>query len=211
MITKCFKIMLVAVALTGSTFLAAGDCRILPITKAQQWEFVAGEVDTWTDALGMPIDENIKELVVALNIYEVPTYQSCEGHLDHGSPFPWIHFNFEIPEFEIMQEKMKAFSQQENVSEEDWKEFHVIRERAQEKTLAMVKPIKDQLDLFYTERSVNSDHMIILEGSMGYFELRANGSYFQYVQGSKEKKAKLSEYQAEMQAFASFLKENYLK
>ncbi len=36
------------------------------------------------------IDEKIKPLVFELNRLEIPTSGSCEGHIDHGFPGPWI-------------------------------------------------------------------------------------------------------------------------
>jgi hypothetical protein len=48
------------------------------------------KVDKITDALGMPIDEGIKEAVIMFNAVGLYTSSSCEGHLDHGFPAPWI-------------------------------------------------------------------------------------------------------------------------
>jgi hypothetical protein len=36
------------------------------------------------------IDEKIKPLVLELNRLGFPTSSSCEGHVDHGFPGPWI-------------------------------------------------------------------------------------------------------------------------
>lgn len=52
-------------------------------------------VDRLADGLGMPIDEKIKYLVAAMRMYGVRTTMSCEGHLDRGSPYPWIRFDAE--------------------------------------------------------------------------------------------------------------------
>lgn len=48
-----------------------------------------------TDGLGYPIDEGIREVVVALNLLGFRTSQSCEGHLDGGHPYPWVDFQIE--------------------------------------------------------------------------------------------------------------------
>jgi hypothetical protein len=42
------------------------------------------------DALGMPIDKEIKEPVIMFNAVSLQTRMSCEGHFDHGLPAPWI-------------------------------------------------------------------------------------------------------------------------
>ena len=36
------------------------------------------------------VDKKIRSLVLALNRRGIPTTGSCEGHIDHGSPAPWI-------------------------------------------------------------------------------------------------------------------------
>ena len=36
------------------------------------------------------IDEKIKPLIFELNRLEIPTSGSCEGHVDHGFPGPWV-------------------------------------------------------------------------------------------------------------------------
>lgn len=59
-------------------------------TTEQAYQEMRARVLTWTDSLGAPIDAGIVELVVVLNLRGLQTFQSCEGHLDHGSPYPWI-------------------------------------------------------------------------------------------------------------------------
>lgn len=49
-------------------------------------------VDRIVDKTGRPIDELIKPLVGAMRGRRIATTASCEGHLDHGNPFPWIEF-----------------------------------------------------------------------------------------------------------------------
>lgn len=53
-------------------------------------EEVTQEVNELTDRLGKPIDGNIKDLVIGLRMFGIETIQSCEGHLGHGLPYPWI-------------------------------------------------------------------------------------------------------------------------
>jgi hypothetical protein len=36
------------------------------------------------------IDKKIEPLVVGLNKLNIPTIGSCEGHIDHGYPSPWV-------------------------------------------------------------------------------------------------------------------------
>ena len=47
-------------------------------------------VSQFRDKLGCEVDPGIFELVVLLNLLGFTTQQSCEGHLDHGAPYPWV-------------------------------------------------------------------------------------------------------------------------
>jgi hypothetical protein len=48
------------------------------------------EVHHITDGLNLSIDKGIREAVAVLRTLNVDTTQSCEGHLDQGSPSPYI-------------------------------------------------------------------------------------------------------------------------
>jgi hypothetical protein len=50
-------------------------------------------VQRQTDALGMPIDEEIRKPVAAFKILGVRTIMSCQGHQERALPYPWISFN----------------------------------------------------------------------------------------------------------------------
>lgn len=36
------------------------------------------------------LDFHVRDLVMGLWRWEIKTEMSCEGHLDHGAPFPWV-------------------------------------------------------------------------------------------------------------------------
>ncbi len=59
-------------------------------TPEQCYQEMYERVSTFMDKLGTPIDPGIFETVVALNLLGLHTFQSCEGHLDHGCPYPWV-------------------------------------------------------------------------------------------------------------------------
>lgn len=42
------------------------------------------------DRRGTLVDPGIKKIVAALKMHEVNTAASCEGHMDHGFPYPWV-------------------------------------------------------------------------------------------------------------------------
>jgi hypothetical protein len=48
------------------------------------------EIESWRDGYGAPIDAGIKNMVGILNVLDMTTLASCEGHIDGGLCFPWI-------------------------------------------------------------------------------------------------------------------------
>jgi hypothetical protein len=59
-------------------------------TSEQSYQKMHKRVSLLTDDIGTPIDQGILETVVMLNLLGLHTFQSCEGHLDHGYPYPWV-------------------------------------------------------------------------------------------------------------------------
>jgi hypothetical protein len=51
---------------------------------------MAEQVARWVDGLDMRVDRGILDTVVAINLKGIPTTSSCEGHLDHAYPAPWV-------------------------------------------------------------------------------------------------------------------------
>lgn len=91
------------------------------------WNEAAEQFSKVTDKLGKPIDQGIFELVVCLNLLEIPTRQSCEGHLGWGLPYPWVDIE---PEKEIRFQCYQLVSQfynSEVVSSECVLVFHGYR------------------------------------------------------------------------------------
>jgi hypothetical protein len=58
--------------------------------QEQQYQEMHAKVMGMRDRLGTPIDVGMIDTVLYLNLLAIPTVQSCEGHLDHGCPYPWV-------------------------------------------------------------------------------------------------------------------------
>ncbi len=56
----------------------------------QRYQQMRIRVSQFRDKLGCEVDPGIFETVVLLNLLGFTTQQSCEGHLDHGAPYPWV-------------------------------------------------------------------------------------------------------------------------
>ncbi len=68
--------------------------RLSPLAE-EAWEANRRLVGNLTDKLGRPVDREIRETVVALLTYCLPTTGSCQGHLDSRSWAPWISVGHE--------------------------------------------------------------------------------------------------------------------
>ncbi len=64
--------------------------------KQKIWDDKLKEIEQITDAVGKPIEEGIMETVVAFNVMEINTSQSCAGHEDmEGGQrlWPWVEIS----------------------------------------------------------------------------------------------------------------------
>ena len=56
---------------------------------------VRREVENMRDAIGQPVEEKIKPLVIGLRRWGIDTDSSCQGHLIHGFRYPWVDIPYE--------------------------------------------------------------------------------------------------------------------
>lgn len=63
---------------------------MIEVSKDQVWEDVFDIVARTVDDQGRRIDLGIMGVVLGLNAHGVKTTFSCEGHLDHSMPYPWV-------------------------------------------------------------------------------------------------------------------------
>lgn len=167
--------------------------------KETKIEKIEAEVNEIADATGRPIDEGIKNAVVSLRLWEFPTRQSCEGHSEDDpeeeseSRTPWI--DVEVPE-------PKGWKDNEKIQEE-WKKENLKQQ---------VKMIKS-LDAFYKDRNVPFDKKLHLKpmGIYGAFTLENQGAEIIETLPKEEQDKKRETYQQEMNDFANFLKDKFLK
>lgn len=155
--------------------------------SADSWSATEQEIESITDGLGKPIDNNIKQAVIALRVYGFPTTGSCEGHLDWGLPYPWIDVNEEEP-VDLVTNKS---------SQEAWRKANLHQ---QQHLLAL-------LTQFYKGRTTPFDAQLAFEpGRYEAFRLQSRGGNIIRILPKEQQQGKLTLYQREMAAFAAFLK-----
>lgn len=78
------------------------------LTKDQVLEQTFERVALTVDGMGKRIDIGIMGVVLYLNVHGIITTFSCEGHTDHGHPFPWVWVD--IRSGEPLRRIVEAFS-----------------------------------------------------------------------------------------------------
>jgi len=203
----------------------------------KRFKEIRQEVDQMTDRLGYSIDPEIKGTVVALNAWELPTSASCEGHMDHGIPVPWVDIkapNEPRERFEGDIKLSEEIAKKYNISPEDVRRYihpeayiEWVKKSTEEETpeykewnlqnKKLRQRAKKSLDEFYKEREEigEKDRLSIRDWYNG-FRICNKGEGCKSVPKnlSEQEKEILGErlniHQKEMQEFASFLKKNYV-
>ena len=88
------------------------------VGKELAWEQKRKEIDEITDIIGHKIDNGIKETVVAFDMNNLPTHNSCEGHIDNGFPYPFVEVTAgEEPrwKYEDQEELFKKVAEEKDI------------------------------------------------------------------------------------------------
>ena len=90
--------------------------------REANWEKKLQEVRGYKDGAGNEMDEGILETVIALNLLDISTIQSCAGHIERGM-MPWVQIQQPnrpkgiykksdvTPEFEEWQKKQELLKE----------------------------------------------------------------------------------------------------
>lgn len=178
--------------------------------KEAHWSEMAADVDKTIDALGIPVEEGIKDTVIALRLLGFETDGSCEGHSDRGVCGPWVGLTSkEIEALEPEREKIfkEAWRHEEEYLDFDKEGGKRVREIDAEKLKVQARAMEVVAES-YQERRVPYDAMIIVDPSING-RIQCMGTEVADILPPKEKAAKLKQYQAEMAAFTQFLKDKY--
>ncbi len=191
---------------------------ITDVTRTRKWREVNRRLRTVTDGNGMPIDPGIYETCVILNVLGFTTEMSCEGHLDHSLPYPWVRII--SAEAEASYEQARActkragtLSQEPTSYEEAVKRQAILgeasmwREQAWHALAGEGSRLFTYLQQFYETHHTSQDRQLILitDVSLGYLQIASQGGPLLLAMPEGSRQPLLSAYQQEMQAFTAFL------
>jgi len=170
-----------------------------------------------TDQLGKGIDPGIFESVVVLNALKFSTQQSCEGHLDHGKPAPWITI-ISPDAIGPSREAARLFTRGEKIEEEQGKEaaqlVYAQANRCKRSAEALhsqdQRRLMEYLATFYTSYRPAYDRMLVVYTRMPACSiLESLGATALASEPLHIQEQKLKDYQDEIHAFTAFLQERY--
>jgi hypothetical protein len=190
--------------------------------KQVQWDKIAQNVDIAEDGKSKGIDGGIKETVIALNVLNINTSQSCEGHIDWGYAGPWVEISPEPTEglkklrddiralaLEVdMKEKTKAPREE---LEQLFAKTHKLEAKEDRYVLPEIKKVFDLLTEFYKERNPGFGQILVLRFYRSDARLMCQGTELQGIVSPEEKVANLKRYQDEIGLFTEFLKKKYFQ
>jgi hypothetical protein len=142
-----------------------------------------------TDALGMPIDADILDLVVVLNALGFPTSGSCAGHLEAGAT-PYVDLDLSVSQIDL-QEAVHALRQadlQEAVQQLSAAEIQQLRahanhlyQRLNAPALQMRQRLTIVLNRFYQNHHARYEEQMSLKsllsfGAIGHIRLENQGA-----------------------------------
>ncbi len=174
----------------------------------RRWSEQRAAVERIRGALGNPVGEAVKDLVIGLNLFDIHTVYSGEGRMEdrRRATAPFIEIESkeakELGDDYVRRNKDVGFN--EPYAED-------TRQKISEKNLKERAKLIPLLDEFYKERNTPYDARLIIESLKDNASRITNqGAQLQELASSHMRKQKLGEYQHEMQAFGVFLKQKFL-
>lgn len=172
--------------------------RQLAMTKSNRWKRLEIKAKETGDLQGMGLDEGILTVVVGLWAHGISTTASCQGHLDHGEPYPWI--------------RIDVFPPSKWQKGADWWRDERKKKLMLNRNKPIVAKLYTLLRSFYSSRSVPyADQLAVIDvndviGS-SYLE-PLEGPLLNFLPRAK-KKQRLRSYQNEMRTFGDFLRAKF--
>ncbi|MDO8505658.1 MAG: hypothetical protein Q7S48_03720 [bacterium] len=190
--------------------------------KMRRWHEIEEEVARIGDALGKGIDKGIRQAVVSLMVHGFHTDGSCEGHTDHGVPFPWVDVVSEFAQrlsdnsdYRKLSERTRA----RKIGAEERRELENLIERQKEENEKEYKRLLSLLDEFYnmSPEPTISSRLAIEKGPWNQSRIQPDVVALQEGSGeagqsvSQDMKVRqLTFYRQEIERFALFLKNKFL-
>lgn len=206
--------------------------------KQDEWDITLRNLDFICDALEKPVDEEIKEVIVALNVNAIPTNGSCGGHIKEkemrfpyvmGSPADEPEYRF-VGEEELVKELIKKHnleSKKDIFSDNKIENEYYQRvegdlgcEETEEyknwdkKVDALNEKVSSLIDEFYKNRAGAHNRILRLMPIFGNYYIESKPSRFSrddIIEVSEKTKEELCIARKEFNDFKEFLKQKFFQ
>lgn len=165
--------------------------------REKNLDTIRKKLEKVTDVVGHPIEQGIKETVVMFNAFELPTTQSCEGHIDshteeyHPAMAPWV---------EIYPEEPK---------QENWFDNDELRIKVETESDGYLAKVTSLLDEFYRNQKVPDDVKLTASPIAYGFRVQSSGLESLKDPGDENQREKAKRYKEEMERFTAFLRNKF--
>ncbi|GCE29590.1 hypothetical protein KDA_50740 [Dictyobacter alpinus] len=204
----------------------------------QHWDDLVHQFCAVSDGLGMPIDDEIFEMVVALNALGITTTMSCAGHItrdDGDVRYPWVDFSasdatiqhLDAEEQKLHKKAMKWQKKLTRVRKKDvaraerraceekshaaWHAYHALGHQQRKLQVPLRQQVVAYLVQFYDGRNVPFDRRLTLRVLSTNTRIESQGAAdFHLCEPRDRQVQKLAEYRDEMRDFTEFLKKIYI-
>lgn len=187
--------------------------------QKERYEQMRDRVAGFTDALGKTVDPGIFETVIYFNLFGIQTWQSCEGHLDHGHPYPWITLidDERSRQFNRIWRHVCSLEEQARTSRtaETFEQYLAAESNLRilvagwESQDACFTHIISLLESFYADRETNAARLIVKRLQPGMYRLEPGFSRVAAEIPAEIKAGYLERGQAEMRALTSYLQQRF--
>lgn len=187
--------------------------------SVQRYQEMCARVAQFKDKLDCEVDGGIFETVVMLNLAGITTFQSCEGHLDHGALYPWVTV-IDVEQDRLFNRRWLTVCElEEQAKEANTPEAHdrwLAADTQLRLTVAQYQqnnPFYPQvahlLDTFYERKGTPGPCRLLIERFKSPTLLRIQPGFAEMAKELPEvlKARYLKRGQTEMQQFTAFLKQ----
>lgn len=180
--------------------------------KLEFWENIRTEVERFGKEDPIEMDEGIKDTLVGLIAAGFTTSGSCFGHLDKGTPYPWVWVTHpgidqlygESSNNNALFEKYEL--DETSLSQEENQRMDEIQEQVRALKAEVIEKLNRILEEFYLGRTPVPGIKLVVS-KFGW--LQSEDTLDDVAQAPDMLKSRIVMYREEMNAFAEFLKGKY--
>lgn len=164
----------------------------------QRFAAMKSEVLTYKDKLGMPVDDEIVDIVAALRLRGFNTFASCAGHLDRDSGGPYVMF--ESSDVRRVETEYKSLTDKSNAKSRELRSK--LNMAAAQENIKLFTLLRD----FYKQHTIDYEKCLTVR-QVGYAggRLEINTSSYFCLLDSSQRIEWLKSARGEMDEFCHFI------